>query len=116
LSFREYCLVSKRFLLAHCIHPFNQVSARCRSGEGIGEVLGFACDLVTPEFHDAHGIGWLAVICQDEFSNPKIAAAHDPLHRKPLLAGLTGALILNVASAASTLARLRIVEHRVLVI
>jgi hypothetical protein len=57
-----------------------------------------------PELHDAHGVGRLAVICQDEFGDPKITAANDSSDSKPLFARLTSALVLYVASTAGSLA------------
>src|SRR5450631_199269 len=99
-----------------CVHPFDPLSAPCGSHEWISKVLGFPRNLVVPELHDAYGIGRLAVICQDEFGDPKIAAANDSSDRKPFFARLTSALVLYVASTASALARLRIFQHRVLVI
>src|SRR6202453_4099116 len=87
-----------------CVHTFDQLSAPCGSHECIRKVLCFPRNLVAPELHDAHGVGWLAVICQDEFGDPKITAANDSLDRKPLFARLTGALVLYVASTAGSLA------------
>jgi hypothetical protein len=40
------------------------------------KVLCFPRNLVASELHDAHGVGRLAVICQDEFGDPKIIAAN----------------------------------------
>src|SRR6202050_3316490 len=98
------------------IHPFDPLCAPCRSHEWIRKVLCFPRNLVAPELHDAHGVGWLAVIRQDEFGDPKITSANDSSDRKPLFARLTGALVLYVASTAGSLTRLRVFQHRVLVI
>src|SRR5579864_3573835 len=87
-----------------CAHPFDPLSAPCGSHEWIRKVLCFPRNLVVPELHDAHGVGRLAVICQDEFGDPKIAAANDSSDVKPLFARLTSALVLYVASAAGSLA------------
>jgi hypothetical protein len=57
------------------VHPFDPLSAKCGGHEWIREVLRFPRHLVALELHDAHGVGRLAVIGQDEFRNPKIAAA-----------------------------------------
>jgi hypothetical protein len=76
----------------------------------------FPRDLVVSELHDAHSVGRLAVICQDEFGDPKITATDDASDSKPLLARLTGALVLYVTSTAGSFARLRVVQHRVLLI
>src|SRR5258707_15101941 len=86
-----------------CVHPFDPLSAPCRSHEWIGKVLCFPRNLVVPELHDAHGVGRLAVICQDEFGDPKITDANDSLDSKPLFAGLTSPLVLYVASTAGSL-------------
>src|SRR5271157_4756561 len=56
------------------------------------------------ELHDADGVRGLAVICQDEFGDPKIAATNDSPDGEPLLVRLTGALALYVVSAAGSLA------------
>src|SRR6516162_2962056 len=99
-----------------CAHPFDPLSAPCGSRERIRKVLCFPSNLVVPEFHDAHGVGRPLVICQDEFGDPKITVANDSSDSKPLFARLTSALALYVASTAGSLARLRVFQHRVLVI
>src|SRR5271170_7902752 len=87
-----------------CVHPFDQLSAPCGSREWIRKVLCLSPNLVAAELHDAHGIGRLAVICQDEFGDPKITAANDSSDSKPFVARLTGALVLYVRSTAGPLA------------
>src|SRR6202050_3260404 len=99
-----------------CVPRFAPLSAPCGSREWIRKVLCFPRNLVVPELHDAHGVGWLAVICQDEFGDPKITAANDSSDSKPLCARLTGALVLYVASTAGSLALLRVFQNSVLVI
>src|SRR5215472_18473647 len=72
--------IASRFILAasrSCVHPFDPLSAPCGSHEGIRKVLCFPRNLVALELHDAHNVGRLAVICQDEFGDPKIAAANN---------------------------------------
>src|SRR5580704_2587334 len=86
------------------VPPFDPLSAPCGSDEWIRKVLCFPRNLVVPELHDAHGVGGLAVIRQDEFGDPKITAANDSSDRKPLFARLTSALLLNVAPTAGSLA------------
>src|ERR1022692_129691 len=81
-----------------CVHPFDPLSARCGRYEWIRKVLCFPRNLVVPELHDAHGVGRLSVIRQDEFGDPKITAANDSSDGKPLFARLTSALVLYVAS------------------
>src|SRR5271168_5025249 len=99
-----------------CVHPLDPLSAECGSHEWIRKVLCFPRNLVVPELHDAHGVGWLAVIGQDEFGDPKITAANHSPDRNSLFVRLTGALALYVASTAGSLAGLRVFQHRVLVI
>src|ERR1700688_2530315 len=86
-----------------CVHAFNPLSAPRGSHEWIRKVLCFPRNLVVPELHDAHGVGRLVVVCQDEFGDPKITAANDS-DSKPLFARLTSALVLYVASTAGSLA------------
>jgi hypothetical protein len=86
------------------LHPFDPLSAPCGSGKQICKVLCFPCNLVVPELHDAHGVGRLAIICQDEFGDPKITIANDSSDSKLLLARLTTALLLYVVSPAGSLA------------
>src|SRR3984957_11322877 len=99
-----------------CVHPFDPLSAPRGSLEWIRKVLRFPRHLVAPELHDAHGVGRLAVICQDQFGDPKITAARDSSDSKPFFVRLTRALVLYVASTAGSLAGLRVIQHRVLVI
>src|SRR5271170_5668317 len=99
-----------------CGHPFDPFCAECGSREWIRKVLCFPRNLNAAEFHDAHGVGRLRVICQDVFGDPKIAAANDSPDREPLIARLTSALALYVASTAGSLARMWVVQHRVLLI
>jgi hypothetical protein len=98
------------------VHPFDPLSTRCRRHEWIRKVLCFPHNLVVPELHDAHGVGRLAVIGQDKFGDAKIAAANDSSDRKPFFVGLTSALALYVASAASSFAGLRVFQHRAVLI
>src|SRR5208282_6707486 len=86
-----------------CGHSFHPLSARCGSHEWIGKVLCFPRNLVAVELHDAHGVRRLAVICQDQFGDPKITAADDSSDGKPFFARLTSALALYVASTAGSL-------------
>ena len=45
----------------------------------IGKILRFVGHQSVAEFHDAHGVGWFAIIAKHEFSDPEIAAAdHSP--------------------------------------
>src|SRR5262249_53750463 len=87
-----------------CVHPFDPLSAGGGGHKWIRKVLRFSCDLVALELHDAHGIGRLAVVCQDEFGDPKLTAANDSSDRKPFFVRLIGALVLYVGSTAGSLA------------
>ncbi len=87
-----------------CAYPFDPLIAKCGSHKWIRKVLCFPRNLVASELHDAHGVGRLAVICQDEFGDPKVTAANDSSDDKPLSARLTGTLVLYVASTAGSLA------------
>src|SRR5206468_8669842 len=68
------------------------------------------------EFHDADRVGWYAVIGQDEFGDPEIAAADNSPDRKTLPVRLDESALLNVVPAADPLARLRIIEHGILAV
>src|SRR5690348_567893 len=68
------------------VHPFDPLCAPGTRLERIRKILGFPCNLVAAELHDAHGAGWLTVICQDVFGDPKITAANDSPHSKTLFA------------------------------
>jgi hypothetical protein len=70
----------------------------------IRKVLCFPRNPLAAELHDAHGVGRLAVICEDEFGDLKITAANDSLHSEAPFARLTSALALYVRSTASSLA------------
>jgi len=87
-----------------CVHPLDPLSTEYGSYEWIREVLCFPRNLVARELHDAHGVGRLAVIGEDEFGDPKLTAANDSSDRKPLFVWLTLALALYVASTAGSLA------------
>src|SRR5580698_5717132 len=108
--------VGTRFGTRLCFHPLDPLRAKCRSRKWIRKVLCLPRNLVAVELHDAHGVRRLAVISQNEFGDPKITAANDSSDSKPLTARLTRALTLYVVSSAGSLARLRIVQHRVFVI
>src|SRR6201984_3623271 len=86
------------------VTPCDPLSAPCGSHEWIRKVLCFPRNLVVPELHNTHGVGRLAVICQDEFGDPKITASNDSSDSKTLFARLTSALVLYVASTAGSLA------------
>src|SRR5581483_1374611 len=68
------------------------------------------------EFHDAHRVGRRAVVGENEFCDPKVAAADDAADRKALRVRLDAPALLDIAAAADALAGLRIVEHGVLAV
>src|SRR5437773_2755268 len=80
----------------------------------IAEILGLAGHLPVAELHDAHGVRWPPVVGEYEFSDPEVGSAEDPPHCEALSVRLSKARRLNIAPAADALARLRILEHRVL--
>src|SRR5271157_2671874 len=86
-----------------CVHPLDPLRAKWGSHEWIRKVLCLPRNLIAGELHDAHGVGRIAVVGQDEFGDPKIAAANDSPDRKPLFVRLTRALALYVASTAGPL-------------
>src|SRR6516164_997150 len=86
------------------VHSFDPLRAPGARLERIGKILRFPCNLVAAELHDAHGVGRLAVICQDVFSDPKITAANHSPHIETLFTWLPSACDLDVASTVDSLA------------
>ena len=86
------------------VHPFDPLCAPGARRERIGKILRFPGNLVADELHDAHGVGWLSIICQDVFADPKIVPADDSPHSKTLFARLLGARDLYVLTTADALA------------
>src|ERR1700688_966568 len=82
----------------------------------VGEILRFVDHQSFAEFHDAHRVGWYAVIGKYEFCDPEIAAADNSPDRKTLLVWLNEPALLNVVPAADPLARLRIIKHSILAV
>src|SRR5689334_10451755 len=95
-------------------NPLDQMGARRSRLERVAKVLGLASDLAIHELHDAHRIGRLAVIGEDEFRDPEVALAKDSAHREALAVRLCGARGLDVVPAPDALARLRVLEQCVL--
>jgi hypothetical protein len=85
-------------------HPFDPLSAPRAGLERIRKVLGFPRNLGAAELHDAHGVGGLPVIRQNELGDPKITAANDSPHSEALAARLIGTRYLYVAPTADSLA------------
>src|SRR3979411_2856931 len=82
----------------------------------IGEILRFVGHQSFAEFHDAHRVGWYAVIGKYEFSDPETAAADNSPDRKTLLVRLDGSALWSVVPPAGPLARLRIIRHGILAV
>src|SRR5438270_7204904 len=94
----------------------NKMRTRGCRVKPIGEILRFVGHQSFAEFHDAHRVRRHAVIGKYEFSDPEIAAADHSPDRKALLVWLDESTLLNVVPAADPLARLRIIEHGILVV
>jgi len=94
----------------------DQVRPRRPRLKWISEILRLAGNLPVAEFHDAYSVRRRTVIAEYEFGDPEVAVADDPLDGEALLARLHCSALLNLASAANALARLRIVKDRVLTI
>src|SRR5436190_11846498 len=94
----------------------DQMRARGGRIEPFGEILRFTGHQPVAEFHDAYRVGGHAVIGQHEFSDPEIAAAGNSPDRESLRVGLDEPALLNVATAADPLARLRIIKHGILAV
>ena len=87
------------------------MSPRWSRLERIAEVLRLADHFPTLEFHDADHVIRLPVIRQDEFADPKIAAAKHASHGEAFRVRLGDARRLDVGSTSDALARLRILEN-----
>ena len=92
------------------------MGARWRWIEPIAEILGFVGNQPVAELHDAHRIGWDAVMGKDEFRDPEITATGNSPDREPLLVWLQETAFLNVSSTVDPLARLRIIKHGILAV
>src|SRR5215470_7556760 len=97
-------------------HLLNPLNARRARFERIPEVLGFADHLPFPELHNAHRVRRLPVVGKDEFGDPEVGSAEYPPHREAFLVRLRETRCLNVMPATDALARLRILEHCVLLV
>src|SRR6478609_617826 len=72
---------------------------RCRL-ERVGEILRFARHQPVAEFHDAYRIRRCAVIAENEFGDPQIAAPDNSPDREALRVRLHAPALLDVAPAA----------------
>src|ERR1700722_15812074 len=61
-------------------HPLDEMGARRSGLERVTEVLGFAGHLAIHELHDAHRVGGLAIVGEDELRDPEIAPAGNAAH------------------------------------
>src|ERR1700677_3791596 len=84
--------------------------------ERVGEVLGLADHLAIEELHDAHCVRRPAVIGEGELGDPEVALTDDAAPREALRVRLRDARGLDIAPPPDALARLRILQHRVLAI
>ena len=60
------------FIATISAYSLDPLSARGPRLEGIAEVLGLTGDLPVSELHDTHRVRRQAVVCKDEFSDPKV--------------------------------------------
>src|SRR5271165_2586836 len=95
-------------------HSLDPLRTRGSGLERVGKILGLAGDLAFDELHDAHRVRRPPIIGEDEFRDPEIARADDAADRKALRVRLRDAGGLDVVPAPDALARLRVIEHRVL--
>src|SRR5580658_2201597 len=72
-------------------HSLDQMGARRSGLERLTEILGLAGHPAIQEFHDAHRVGRMAVIGEDEFRDPEVARSHDAAHAEALRVRLRGA-------------------------
>src|SRR5262249_39406032 len=81
--------------------------------EGVGEVLGLVLHEAVAELHDADRVRGHAVVGDHALAHPHLAAAEDPAHAEVALRRMAAALRLDPRAAPEALARLRVVEDRV---
>ena len=70
----QYLRCRQKFSACLLIDRFNPLGAPRPRLEGVTEILRLAKDLSIPELHDTDSAGWLPIITDDIFGNPKIAA------------------------------------------
>src|ERR1700678_3288170 len=81
-------------------YPLDPLSARGPRLEGIAEILGLTGNLPVSELHDAHRARRQAVVCKDEFSDPKVGSTEHAPHHKAFLVRLRKTRRLNIAPTA----------------
>src|SRR4051794_39815114 len=57
------------------VRSLDKMSTRCSGLKPVGEILRFVGHQSFAEFHDAHRVGWYAVVGKYEFGDPEFAAA-----------------------------------------
>ena len=97
-------------------YPLDPLSARGPRLERIAEVLGLTGNLPVSELHDTHRVGRQAVVCKNEFSDPKVGSTEYAPHHKALLVRLRKTRRLNLASTVDALAGLRVLKHCIVVV
>ena len=88
---------------------------RCRV-KPIGEILRFVSHQPVAELHDTHRVRRQAVVCKDEFSDPKVGSTEYAPHHKALLVRLRKTRRLNIAPTADPLPGLRVLKHCIVVV
>jgi hypothetical protein len=97
-------------------YSLDPLSARGPRLEGIAEVLGLTGNLSVPELHDTHRVRRQAVVCEDEFSDPKVGNTEYTPHHKALLVRLRKTRRLNIAPTADPLPGLRVLKHCIVMV
>ena len=111
------CPLRRRQKFSACllIDRFNPLGAPRPRLEGVTEVLRLAKDLSIPELHDTDSVGWLPIITDDIFGNPKIAAPnHAP--NGEVLVGKQPPRRPDGEPTTDALAGLGVLQHGVVVI
>jgi hypothetical protein len=109
-------LVASDFIANISAYSLDPLSTRGPRLEGIAEVLGLTGNLPVSELHDTHRVRRQAVVCKDEFSDPKIGSADYAPHHKALLVRLRKTRRLNIFPTVDPLAGLRVLKHCIVVV
>jgi hypothetical protein len=97
-------------LIFRAVHTDDPFLARVARLEGTGEVLRLVRHFYSAKLHDADGVEWLTVVCQNKLGHPQVTAPHDSTHDELLPIRLDGPGDLYVLPADNSLAGLRIIE------
>ena len=95
-------------------HPLGELRPRRRRLERVREVLGLVGHQVVTEFHDAHRVRRNAVVRDYAFAHPQRTGAKHPPQGEVAACGVAAALLRDGRAADEALARLRVIEDRVL--